>query len=79
MREATTPESFAAIGVAASVITLIVLKTMENAPLHGILTAAVGILSCVIVGYFASLCFSTSERELEGLTFSTLKKVESQS
>lgn len=66
-----------AIGVAASVITLIVIKSMENAPLHGILTAAVGVLSCVMVGYFASLCFSTPGRAIEGLTLGTLKKVES--
>ena len=62
------------IGVAASVTTLMVMKNMENPPIHGILTAAVGTLSCVIVGYFASLILPGTERAIEGLTFGTLDR-----
>ena len=68
-----------AIGVAASVTTLMLIKNMENSSLHGILTAAVGVLSCVIVGYFASLILPGTERTIEGLTFSTLNKGKTES
>ena len=70
-KRANTPG--VAIGVAASVITLVVLKNMENAPIHGILTAAVGVLSCVIVGYVASLFFPTMGRVIEDKTLNSLK------
>ncbi len=45
-----------AVGIAASIISLIALRTFAI-PIHGLLTAAVGVLSCVVAGYGASLFF----------------------
>ncbi len=44
----------AALGIAASIMALIMLRTFDI-PIHGFLTAAVGVLTCVIVGYVASI------------------------
>lgn len=63
-----------AIGVATSMVTLIVTRNMEHPPFHGFLTAAVGALTCVVVGYIASLIFSAPSRPLAGLTLSTIEK-----
>ena len=62
-----------ATGVIASIGMLITIKFLVDNPFHGILTAAVGVLTCVIVGYLTSLIFP-SKRTIEGLTLSTLKK-----
>ena len=63
-----------AVGVAASIVALIVLRFMDPRPVHGFLTAAVGVLTCVIVGYPASLVMSGPESPLENLTLATLEK-----
>jgi Na+/proline symporter len=63
-----------AVGVAASIAALIALRFMDPRPVHGFLTAAVGVLTCVIVGYPASLVMPGPESSLENLTLATLKK-----
>ena len=62
------------LGVAASIMALILLRTFE-VPIHGFLTAAVGVLSCVIVGYVASLFLPARDPVLTNLTLGTLNKV----
>jgi len=62
-----------AIGVAASISALIVLRSLAL-PIHGFLTAAVGVLSCVIVGYGASLLLPAREYRLRNLTLATLER-----
>ena len=62
------------VGVIASIITLTTIRLMpaEDRPVGGILTAAVGCMTCVIVGYLASLLFPAPKQSLENLTFHTL-------
>ena len=60
-----------AIGVAASIVSLIMLRTFDI-PIHGFLTAAVGVLSCVVVGYVASIFLPDRDRVLKNLTLATL-------
>jgi SSS family transporter len=60
-----------AIGVFASMVTLVVLQNIENNPIPGILTAAVGVLTCVLVGYLASLAIPGPSRSLANLTLRT--------
>ena len=81
-----------AIGVAASIATLIMLRLLTildifgipihpglrqvfDIPIHGFLTAAVGALSCVVVGYVASLFLPAHDRALKNLTLATLEDV----
>ncbi|MHC4314504.1 MAG: sodium:solute symporter family transporter [Planctomycetota bacterium] len=64
-----------AIGVAASIVALIVLRTFDI-PIHGFLTAAVGVLSCVVVGYVASIFLPAQDRLLKNLTLATLEDSE---
>ena len=64
-------------GVIASVAMLVLIKRIIVSPVHGVLTAAVGVLTCVIVGYIVSLIFPTTKRTMEGLTLGTLKKDQS--
>jgi SSS family solute:Na+ symporter len=59
-------------GVAASILSLILLRTLAL-PIHGFLTAAVGVLSCVGVGYVASLLMPDHDRSLRNLTLATLE------
>ena len=61
-----------ALGVAASIISLIMLRTFDI-PIHGFLTAAVGVLSCVVVGYVASIFLPAQDRLLKNLTLATLE------
>ena len=42
-------------------------------PIHGFLTAAVGVLSCVVVGYVASILLPGQDRLLKNLTLATLE------
>jgi len=63
-----------ALGVAASIAALIMLRTLKI-PIHGFLTAAVGVLSCVVVGYIASLVLPSRDRQLKNLTLATLEQV----
>jgi SSS family solute:Na+ symporter len=65
-----------AIGVFASMLILIVLQNIENSPIPGILTAAVGVLTCVLVGYLASLAIPGPRRLLANLTLHTREKSE---
>ncbi|MHC4741594.1 MAG: sodium:solute symporter family protein [Planctomycetota bacterium] len=66
-----------AIGVVASIISLIILRTV-TIPIHGLLTAAVGVLSCVVVGYVASILMPARERSLKNLTLGTLEDARDQ-
>ncbi|MHC4541055.1 MAG: sodium:solute symporter family protein [Planctomycetota bacterium] len=61
-----------ALGVAASITSLIMLRTFDI-PIHGFLTAAVGVLSCVMVGYVASIFLPAQDRLLKNLTLATLE------
>ncbi len=61
-----------AVGVAASITSLIMLRTFDI-PIHGFLTAAVGVLSCVVVGYVASIFLPARDRVLRNLTLATLE------
>jgi SSS family transporter len=63
-----------AAGVIASIAVLVAVRNMEPPPVHGYLYAAVGILTCVIVGYAASLALPGPRRSLEGLTLGTLRQ-----
>jgi len=60
------------LGVAASIISLVMLRTFDI-PIHGFLTAAVGVLSCVVVGYVASIFLPGQDRLLKNLTLATLE------
>lgn len=61
----------AAIGVVSSAFVLFLVQRFTD--LHFFLYAATGMLTCVIVGYLASLIFP-SNKPIDGLTFATLKK-----
>jgi len=61
-----------ALGVAASILSLIMLRTF-TIPIHGFLTAAVGVLTCVVVGYVASIFLPAKDRLLKNLTLATLE------
>jgi len=61
-----------AVGVAASIMSLIMLRAFDI-PIHGFLTAAVGVLSCVVVGYVASIFMPARDRSLKNLTLATLE------
>ena len=65
-----------AVGVFTSMVTLVVLQNIEKNPIPGILTAAVGVLTCVLVGYLASLAISGPSRSLANLTLHTREKRE---
>jgi len=71
-----------ALGVAASIMSLIMLRTSImslvmrrtfHIPIHPFLTAAVGVLSCVAVGYVASIFLPNPDRLLKNLTLATLE------
>ena len=61
------------LGIAVSIMSLIMLRTFEI-PIHSFLTAAVGVLSCVVVGYFASIFLPGRDRLLKNLTLTTLEE-----
>ncbi len=61
-----------AIGVVASIAVLILIQNMEPRPVHGYLCAAVGVLTCVGVGYGASLVLPCPDRPLRSLTLATV-------
>ena len=60
------------IGAVVSALVLYVVQ--QYTPLHFFLYAAVGILSCLVVGYVMSLVVPAPERSLEGLTIYTLPR-----
>ncbi len=60
----------AACGAVAAVAALIYVKTMTD--LSVLLYAAVGMTTCVVVGYLASLLLPRVEQTLDGLTYRTL-------
>jgi len=60
------------LGIAASIVSLIMLRAFDI-PIHGFLTAAVGVLTCVVVGFLASLLLPDRDRRLENLTLATLE------
>ena len=82
-----------AVGVAASIVALLVLRlpaiigifgiSVEpellaklTIPIHGFLTAAVGVISCVVVGYIASFFLPAQGHSIKGLTLATLEDAE---
>ncbi len=67
------------IGIVSSGGTLIIIKNVENSPFHGVLTAAAGVITCVVVGYIASLLLPSTSRPLGGLTWNTLGEEEASS
>ncbi len=63
----------AAVGVIASMAIVILFANMENSPLpHPVLKAAVGVLTCVVVGYLVSLAIPGPGRSLTDLTLHTV-------
>lgn len=66
------------LGITASIISLIMLRIFDI-PIHGLLTAAVGVLSCVMVGYVASIFLSDQVRPLKNLTLATLEDMKENS
>jgi len=65
-----------AVGIVCSIAALIALRFIDPSPIHGFLTAAVGVLTCVGVGYLASLVLPDSKRSLKNLTMATLEMKE---
>jgi Na+/proline symporter len=61
-----------AVGVMASMAALIVVRNLPHSPVPGILTSAVGVLTCVVTGYLASIVFPGSNTALANLTVHTL-------
>ena len=61
------------VGIVASMATLIAIRNLENNPIPGILTSAVGVLTCVAVGYSASFVIPGPKRSLTNLTVYTLE------
>jgi len=61
-----------AVGVVASISVLFLVQRMDPPLVHGYLFAAVGILTCVGVGYVASLFCGGASGSLDGLTLRTL-------
>ena len=62
-----------ALGVIASMAVVILFANMENSPLpHPVLKAAAGVLTCMVVGYLASLVIPGPDRSLAGLTLLTV-------
>jgi len=66
-RRATGPGAL--VGAAASVVTLYLVKSYT--PVHFFLYALVGVLTCIIVGYAASLLLPARAKNLAGLTILT--------
>jgi SSS family solute:Na+ symporter len=62
------------LGVAMPAFLLDFYGTYMN--IHGLLTAAVGVISCVVVGYVASFVFPHKGRDLNNLTMATLGSAE---
>jgi len=60
------------VGVIASMAALIVVRNLPYRPIPGILTSAVGVSTCVVTGYVASIVWSGSNQELANLTVHTL-------
>ena len=60
----------AIVGAVAAAGALIYVKTSTD--LSGLLYAAVGMVTCVVVGYVASVVLPAPARRLEGLTIHTL-------
>jgi SSS family transporter len=63
-------------GIVASMLTLVTIRVLPQNPVPGILTSAVGVTTCVLVGYVASLFSTSSSQELTNLTVFTLDKNE---
>jgi SSS family solute:Na+ symporter len=68
------------IGIITSMVVLFVVQSMnemlEEPLVHGFLYAAVGIITCMVVGYLASVVLGGETRSVAGLTLKTLKKQE---
>jgi solute:Na+ symporter, SSS family len=60
----------ALVGVAASTIVLLLVQRYTN--VHFFLYAAVGIVTCFVVGYITSVLLPATEQSLKGLTIYTI-------
>ena len=67
------------VGIVASMLTLITIRYLPSKPVPGILTSAVGVITCVLVGYVASRLMAGASRDLTDLTVFTLAKNETPS
>lgn len=69
-----------AVGIITSIVVLVIVQRLneilEEPLVHGFLYAAVGIITCVIVGYVASLVLGGETKPVAGLTLKTLKQQE---
>ena len=63
----------AIVGILAGVSVMVL--TWQNQWADGYLFATIGILTCLVVGYFASCLLSAEQRDLNGLTLYTMQKV----
>ena len=61
-----------AVGVIASMLTLITIRNLPNNPVPGILTSMVGVITCVGIGYLASRLVRQQQVDLTNLTVFTL-------
>ncbi len=62
----------ALVGAITSACLLWIVQTYTH--IHFFLYSAIGIISCVLIGYIVSLIFPTREKSVAGLTYYTLKK-----
>ncbi|WP_371189428.1 sodium:solute symporter [Thalassotalea maritima] len=62
----------ALIGIVSGVVVMI--SAWQLGWANGYLYASIGIVSCLVIGYLASLAFSPSNKDLSGLTLFTMKK-----
>ena len=65
-----------AIGIITSIVVLYSVQRLEEPLVSGFLYAAVGIFTCVIVGYVASIVLGGETRPVAGLELKTLKQQE---
>ena len=65
-----------AIGIITSIVVLYSVQRLEEPLVSGFLYAAVGIFTCVIVGYVASIVLGGETRSVAGLKLKTLKQQE---
>ena len=65
------------VGIVASMLTLVTIRNLSQNPIPGILTSATGVITCVAVGYVASILMTSPNRDLTNLTVYTLAKTES--
>jgi Na+/proline symporter len=60
------------VGVVASMVALIVVRNLPHSPVPGVLTSAVGVMTCAVIGYLASIVSRVSNETPANLTVHTL-------